>query len=115
MKELLAMPLRMPMPAALADPAFVACLQEGFCNPQLLDEFNRLYRAELSDETYGRLGLPAIFQIVSDRDSADSPITRFVSFLHGQVYLRLPDSAVHEMRAATAQAANGEATPPRRP
>lgn len=82
---------RFPMPAAYADPAFMACVNEAIDTPELLTEFDRLYGADLSTNK-----------------PKDGDMRAFVGFVHKSVYLCLPDDAIHSLRVsgltATAQA-----------
>lgn len=82
---------RLPMPAAYADPAFMACVNEAIDTPELLTEFDRLYGANLSTNK-----------------PKDGDMRAFVGFVHKSVYLCLPDDAIHSLRVcgltATAQA-----------
>ena len=72
---------RLPMPAAYADPAFMACVNEAINTPELLTEFDRLYGAGLS---------------TNKPKSGD--MRAFIGFVHQSVYLCLPDDAIHSLR-----------------
>ena len=82
---------RLPMPAAYADPAFLACVNEAIETPELLTEFDRLYGANLSTNK-----------------PKNGDMRAFVGFVHKSVCLCLPDDAIHSLRicglTATAQA-----------
>ena len=84
--------LRLPLPAAYADQAFMACLNEAIDTPELVEQFDRLYGASL---TLGK--------------AADGDMRAFVKFVHDSVYLRLPDEAIHSLRASadTQEATHG--------
>ena len=72
---------RLPMPAAYADPAFMACINEAINTPELLTEFDRLYGADLSTD-----------------QPKSGDMRAFVGFVHQSVYLCLPDDAIHSLR-----------------
>lgn len=78
---------RLALPAAYADPAFVACLMEAVSTPDLLDQFDRLYGARMAT---GK--------------ASHQEMDRFTQFVHDSVYLRLPDEAIHSLRAASPSA-----------
>ena len=82
---------RLPMPAAYADPAFMACVNEAIDTPELLTEFDRLYGADLSTNK-----------------PKDGDMRAFVGFVHKSVYLCLPDDAIHSLRACGLTAAPQE-------
>ena len=68
---------RLPLPAALMDPAFIACMRESIDTPELIVQFERLYSVRV---LHGGIGA-------------------FVDFVHDSVYMRLPDDALHSLRA----------------
>lgn len=73
--------IRLPIPAAYIDPAFQRCLHEAIATPELVANFDRLYGATLGtkhteDDTRG-----------------------FTKFVHDSIYMRLPNEAIHSLRA----------------
>lgn len=85
---------RFALPAAYADPAFVACLDEAISTPELVAQFDRLYGADLR----GRR--PPIVRMVDEATGklADD-MREFVHFVHQGVYLTLSDDALLSLRA----------------
>jgi hypothetical protein len=84
--ELRSLPdLRASFPMACADPAFVRCLEESITTPELVDGFNRLYKASLAK----RDSTPEVQQ---------DDMRRFAEFVHDCIYLRLPNEAIHALR-----------------
>ncbi|WP_287142474.1 hypothetical protein [Delftia sp.] len=79
--------VRLPMPAAYCDPAFVACLTEAAGEPQMVAAFNRLYGATLGSGN-------------------DDDMRGFAKFVHDCVYTRLSDEAIHSLRAGALAAAH---------
>lgn len=79
--------VRLSMPAAYCDPAFVVCLTEAAGEPELVAAFNRLYGAALG--------------VVSNDD-----MRGFAKFVHDCVYTRLSDEAIHSLRAGALAAAH---------
>lgn len=71
---------RLPLPQAYGDPAFHACLAEAIETPELVANFDRLYKATLSTK------------------HTDADMGAFVRFVHDGIYLRLPDEAIHSLR-----------------
>lgn len=84
--------MRLPLPAAYADPAFMACVNESIDKRELVEQFDRLYGASL---TRGK--------------AADGDMRAFLKFVHDGVYLRFPDEAIHSLRASadTQEATHG--------
>lgn len=78
--------MRFALPAAYADPAFIVCLHESIGTLELVNQFDRLYGANLSRKP-------------SERDMA-----AFTAFVHDSVYTRLPDEALDSLRAAALKA-----------
>lgn len=74
---------RLPLPDAYVDPAFMACIDRAISTPDLLAEFDRLYGASL---------------LIGQPTTAD--FRAFTNFVHDGIYMRLPDDAIHAMRAA---------------
>jgi hypothetical protein len=73
---------RLPLPAAYMDPAFIACLSEAIGARELVQNFDRLYGANM-------LTRPA-----------KEDMAAFTRFVHDGIYLRLPDEALDSLRAA---------------
>lgn len=93
--------VRLPMPAAYCDPAFVVCLHGAIDIPELVAEFNRLYGATLGART------TAIEQMVDKATGkADDDMRGFAKFVHDCVYTRLSDEAIHSLRAGAIAAAH---------
>ena len=93
--------VRLPMPAAYCDPAFVACLTEAAGEPQMVAAFNRLYGATLGARA------TAIEQMVDKATGkADDDMRGFAKFVHDCVYTRLSDEAIHSLRAGALAAAH---------
>lgn len=80
--------IRLPLPAAYLDPAFIRCLHESVSEVELVAQFDRLYGADLLSD---------------GRTTAD--MRRFAEFVHNCVYLRLPDEAIESLRATPAEVA----------
>lgn len=93
--------VRLPIPAAYCDPAFVMCLHGAIDIPELVSEFNRLYGATLGART------TAIEQMVDKATGkADDDMRAFAEFVHDSVYTHLPDEAIHSLRAGALAAAH---------
>lgn len=93
--------LRLPMPAAYCDPAFVVCLHGAIDIPELVAEFNRLYGATLGARA------TAIEQMVDKATGkAEDDMRAFAEFVHDCVYTRLSDEAIHSLRAGALAAAH---------
>ncbi len=71
--------MRLPLPLAYADPAFMKCLDEAIELPELVQQFDRLCKCSLS---------------AARKDD----MRKFVEFVHDGIYLRLPDEAIHSLR-----------------
>lgn len=71
---------RLPLPQAYGDPAFHACLAEAINTPEMVANFDRLYKATLTTKPN------------------DADMGAFVRFVHDGIYLRLPDDAIHSLR-----------------
>jgi hypothetical protein len=84
--------MRLPIPAAYFDPAFMACVNGAIDTRELVEQFDRLYGASLAR---GK--------------AADGDMRAFLKFVHDSVYLRLPDEAIHSLRASadTQEATHG--------
>lgn len=73
---------RLSLPMAYADPAFIVCVSEAIDVPELVEQFDRLYGAHLT------AGNPA-----------EEDMRAFAEFVHDGIYMRLPDEAIHSLRA----------------
>ena len=71
---------RLPLPQAYFDLAFQACLAEAIGTRELVENFDRLYKASILTKP-------------NDKDMA-----AFSRFVHDGIYLRLPDEAIHSLR-----------------
>lgn len=83
---------RFPLPMAFADPAFIRCAHESIGEPELVANFERLYKTSVRSE---------------------AGVRAFIEFVHDGIYLRLPDEAIDAFRAAASLAPSvrkGEAT-----
>lgn len=90
--------VRAPLPMAYGDPAFKRCLTEAIETPQLVEQFDRLYGANL------RLnGTPLARAIDLATGRHDADMHAFIAFVHDVVYLRLPSEALHALRISGAQ------------
>lgn len=76
-------PERFPLPMAYGDPAFLACLSDAIEIPELVENFDRLYGTSLLKGKPNKTDMEA-----------------FTAFVHDSVYLRLPNDAIHSLRAA---------------
>ena len=74
--------MRLPLPAAYFDPAFIACMQEVIDTPEMVENFDRLYGCALSKGQH-----------------SDADFRAFTNFVHDGIYMRLPDEAIHSLRA----------------
>ena len=71
---------RFPLPQAYFDPAFQMCLAESIKSRELVENFDRLYKASLSK-----------------RPNNDD-MAAFTRFVHDSVYMRLPDEGIDSLR-----------------
>ena len=85
---------RLPLPLAYADPAFTACLEDVIATPEFVQNFDRLYGANLQLK-----GSPIDVAIDKACGRHDSDMEAFVDFVHDSIYLRLPDDAIESLRA----------------
>lgn len=86
---------RLPMPQAMGDPAMVRCAQEAIETPEIVENFDRLYGATLG----GRVTpLERAIDVCTGKRRDD--MEKFMRFVHHSIYLRLPDEAIHALRAA---------------
>ena len=91
---------RPPLPIAYADPAFMACLLESIDTPELVAQFNRLYGATLGARA------TTIEQLIDRATGKERDDMRaFTEFVHFSIYTRIPDEAIHSLRAAALAAA----------
>ncbi|ARL04270.1 hypothetical protein [Burkholderia pseudomallei] len=96
MAELEALPdVRLPVPAAYADPAFARCLVEAAGTPELVAEFDRLFGCELASMAEGS---PLDLAIDSATGRFEGDMRKFAEFVHDAVYSRLPSAAIHAIR-----------------
>lgn len=87
-----AMP-RLPMPQAVLDPAFLACLDEAVATPELIEQFDRLKGTSLSG---GRSPIEQMVDRATGKLAEDA--AEFSAFVHDCVYLRLPDEVIGALR-----------------
>ena len=85
---------RLPLPQALSDPAFIACLRESLATPEFLEQFDRLYGSNLATRS-------SPIEAMSDNAAGkiDDDMRGFVAFIHDAVYLRIPGDAIADLRA----------------
>lgn len=74
--------VRLPLCAAYFDPAFINCLSSAIAEPELVAQFCRLYGSKLDTP-----------------QRTDEDMRSFTEFVHDSVYMRLPDEAIHSLRA----------------
>ncbi len=86
--------MRLPLPLAYTDPAFMKCLDEASDTPELIEQFDRLYKCSLSGP---RSAIERMVDKACGKDEDD--MMKFVEFVHDCIYLRLPDEAIHSLRA----------------
>lgn len=79
---------RFLLPAAYCDPAFTACVVEAASTQELVDQFCRLYGSDLDNDK-----------------RTEKDMRAFSEFVHDCIYTRLPDEAIHSLRAAALSAA----------
>jgi hypothetical protein len=77
------LPNRFPLPMAYGDPAFASCVTEAMDTMELMENFDRLRGTTLTS------GKPT-----------EADMRAFVEFVHDTIYMRLPDDALHAIRAA---------------
>lgn len=75
-------PVRLPLCAAYFDPAFITCLASAIAEPELVAQFCRLNGSKLDTP-----------------QRTDEDMRAFTEFVHDSVYMRLPDEAIHSLRA----------------
>jgi hypothetical protein len=90
---------RAQLPAAYMDPAFMACVNKAVNMPELVQQFDRLYGADL---TKHRSGIEQMIDQATGK--SDSDIASFMSFVHDSVYMRVPDQVIFDLRESAAKA-----------
>ncbi|CAB3812194.1 hypothetical protein [Achromobacter denitrificans] len=80
--------IRLPLPSAYLDPAFVRCLHECVAERELVLQFERMYGGHLMEPSRTKVDMQA-----------------FAEFVHDCVYMRLPDEAIESLRVTPAEAA----------
>ena len=71
--------VRLPLPAAYADPAFFFCMGGAVQDAEVVGNFERLNGVRLVG-------------------SGDAVFRRFAEFVHDCIYARLPDDAINSLR-----------------
>lgn len=86
---------RLPLPLAYADPAFMKCIEEASSTPELIQAFDNLTGCKI-----GALAQRTPIERMVDEVTGfrDDQMRQFVEFVHGSIYLRLPDEAIHAFR-----------------
>lgn len=82
--------IRLPLSAAYFDPAFINCMASAIAEPELVHHFCRLYGSKLNTP-----------------ERTDDDMRAFSAFVHDGIYLRLPDEAIHSLRAEAFVLAEG--------
>jgi hypothetical protein len=90
--------LRAQLPGAYLDPAFMACVHQTVSTPELVEQFDRLYGADLS-----RRRTPIDQMVDAASGKKDSDIASFMRFVHDAVYMRVSDEIIIELRASAAR------------
>jgi hypothetical protein len=86
---------RTPLPFAHCDPAFAECLKQAVETPMLLEQFDRVYGATLVSRK------STIERLIDEATGKQSDDMRaFCEFVHNAIYMRLPDEAIHSLRAS---------------
>ncbi len=85
--------MRLALPAAYADSAFLRCLLEAIDTPELVSNFDRLYGATLTARTS-----PIARMVDEATGKREDDFRAFVEFVHYGIYLRLPDDAIEALR-----------------
>ena len=73
----------LPMSAAYFDPAFINCLSSAIAEPELVNQFCRLYGSKLNTPR-----------------RTEKDMRAFAEFVHSSIYLCLPDEAIESLRTA---------------
>ena len=76
--------VRLPLSAAYFDPAFINCLSSAIAEPELAQQFCRLYGSKLNTP-----------------QRSEQDMRAFSEFVHDCIYTRLPDEAIHSLRAVS--------------
>lgn len=97
-------PVRLALPMAYADPAFIVCLVEAVSMPEFVANFDRLTGCKVS-----RIGAGTPIEQMVDRATGfqEEQMRRFAEFVHDSVYLRLTDDAIHSLRVKAILEAEG--------
>lgn len=74
----------LPLSAAYFDPAYINCLSSAIAEPELVFQFCRLYGSKLDTP-----------------QRTDDDMRAFSAFVHDAIYSRLPDEAIHSLRAVS--------------
>jgi len=85
--------IRLPLPAAYVDAAFLACLQHAIETRELVEQFDRLYGASLVSRASP---FDQAVDLATGKTEAD--MRALVEFVHDCIYLRLPDEAIESLR-----------------
>ncbi len=73
---------RLPLSAAYFDPAFINCLSSAIAEPELVEQFCRIYGSKLNTP-----------------QRSEDDMRAFSKFVHDSIYMRLPEEAIHSLRA----------------
>jgi hypothetical protein len=79
---------------AHADPAFAVCVREAIATPELMQQFDRLYGATLVSR---KSTIERMIDVATGKQHDD--MRAFCEFVHDCIYMRLPDEAIHSLRA----------------
>lgn len=82
---------RLPLSAAYFDPAFINCLSSAIAEPELVEQFCRLYGSNLNTP-----------------QRSEDDMRGFSKFVHDSIYMRLPEEAIHSLRANALAGKAGE-------
>jgi hypothetical protein len=93
MLEVISGAVRLPMPHAYIDPAFMRCLHEAIATPELMRSFDRLYGATLTSRSS-----PIERMVDKATGKSDDDMRAFIEFVHRCIYLTLPDDAIESLR-----------------
>lgn len=74
---------RLPLSAAYFDPAYINCLSSAITEPELVQQFCRLYGSKLDSP-----------------QRTDEDMGVFSKFVHDCIYTRLPEEAIASLRSA---------------
>lgn len=87
--------VRLSLPAAYIDPAFVACLHEAIGTRELVQNFDRLYGATLMSRA-----TPIERAVDRATGKAEDDMRGFIEFVHRYIYLTLTDEAIEALRVS---------------